>query len=119
MKARPLRPGHCDPTIVTLGGSLYMMGTSRQPLNRAVSKNVSKKIEIYTTPFCPYCARAKSLLQKKGVPFEEIDVMMAPAKRKEMAERAGGASTVPQIFADGVHIGDCDGIHTLDVRGAN
>lgn len=78
---------------------------------------MSKKIEIYTSPFCPYCHRAKSLLQKKGVAFEEIDVMMAPARRDEMAERAGGARTVPQVFADGVHIGDCEGIHTLDAKG--
>ena len=78
---------------------------------------MSKKIEIYTTPFCPYCHRAKRLLTEKGIQFEEIDVMMAPGKRREMAERAGGASTVPQVFADGVHVGDCEGIHALDARG--
>lgn len=78
---------------------------------------MSKKIEIYTSPFCPYCHRAKGLLQKKGVAFEEIDVMMAPARRDEMARRAGGARTVPQVFADGEHVGDCDGIHALDARG--
>jgi len=77
---------------------------------------VTKKIEIYTSPFCPYCHAAKRLLTAKGVPFEEIDVMMAPARRKEMTARAG-ATSVPQIFADGVHIGDCDGIHALDARG--
>lgn len=77
---------------------------------------MTKKIEIYTSPFCPYCHAAKRLLTAKGVTFDEIDVMMAPAKRKEMAARAG-ARTVPQIFADGEHIGDCDGIHALDARG--
>lgn len=60
------------------------------------------KIEIYTTPFCPYCHRAKALLEKKGVPFEEIDVTCEPGARERMAERAGGAKTVPQIFIDGV-----------------
>jgi glutaredoxin 3 len=59
------------------------------------------EIQIYTTPFCPYCHRAKALLQRKGVPFDEIDVMMSPGKRKEMRERAAGGNTVPQIFIDG------------------
>lgn len=76
-----------------------------------------KKIEIYTSPFCPYCHAAKRLLSEKGVAFEEIDVMMAPARRKEMTARAG-ATSVPQIFADGEHVGDCDGIHALDAKGA-
>ncbi len=78
---------------------------------------MTKKIEIYTSPFCPYCHRAKSLLSSKGIDFEEIDVTTIPGKRQEMAARAGGASTVPQIFADGAHIGDCDGIHRLDAKG--
>lgn len=74
------------------------------------------KIEIYTSPFCGFCYRAKSLLQSKGVAFEEIDVMMSPGKRKEMTARSG-ATSVPQIFADGEHIGDCEGIHRLDAEG--
>lgn len=75
------------------------------------------KVEIYTTPFCPYCARAKSLLSKKGIQFIEHDVMMDAPLRRKMAEMAGGASSVPQIFVDGTHIGDCDGIHALDAKG--
>ncbi len=74
------------------------------------------KVEIYTSPFCGFCYRAKSLLERKGVAFEEIDVMMNPGARKQMAERAG-ASSVPQVFVDGAHIGDCDGIHALDATG--
>ncbi len=74
------------------------------------------KIEIYTTPFCPFCARAKNLLGEKGVEFTEHDVMMDAAARKEMAAKAG-ARSVPQIFVDGAHIGDCDGIHALDSEG--
>jgi len=74
------------------------------------------KIEIYTTPFCPFCARAKKLLKSKGVAFEEIDVMMSPGKRREMTERAG-SHTVPQIFADGEYVGDCTGIYELDAEG--
>ncbi|MEK9672491.1 MAG: glutaredoxin 3 [Rhodospirillaceae bacterium] len=78
---------------------------------------MSKKIEIFTSPFCPYCHAAKRLLTSKGVPFEEVDVMMSPAKRDDMMKRTGGARSVPQIFADGEHIGDCDGIHRLDSEG--
>lgn len=78
---------------------------------------MTAKVEIYTTPFCPYCSRAKRLLEQKGVAFNEIDVMMAPGKRKEMRERTGGANSVPQIFVDGTHLGDCDMIHALDARG--
>ena len=75
-------------------------------------------VEIYTTPFCPYCHRAKSLLTKKGVAFVEHDVMMNASLRKKMASMAGGSRSVPQIFVDGEHIGDCDGIHALDAKGA-
>jgi glutaredoxin 3 len=75
------------------------------------------KIEIYTTPFCPYCQRAKSLLQRKGAPFEEIDVMMDSDKRAEMMQRADGRRTVPQIFVDGKGIGGCDDLHDLDAQG--
>jgi glutaredoxin 3 len=75
------------------------------------------KIEIYTTPFCPYCQRAKSLLQRKGAPFEEIDVMMDSDKRAEMMQRADGRRTVPQIFVDGKGIGGCDDLYDLDAQG--
>ncbi len=72
------------------------------------------EIEIYTTPFCPFCLWAKQLLDKKGVPYTEIDVMMKPSKRREMIERAGGRTTVPQIFVDGEHLGDCMDIMAMD-----
>lgn len=75
------------------------------------------KVEIYATMFCPYCARARGLLSKKGVEFVEIDVMMDDAKRDEMIERAGGRSTVPQIFIDGRHIGGADELASLDGQG--
>ena len=75
------------------------------------------KVEIYTSPFCGYCFRAKRLLDSKGVSFEDYDVMMDAAKREEMVERAGGRSTVPQIFIDGRHIGGCDELHALDKSG--
>lgn len=74
-------------------------------------------IDIYTTPTCPYCIRAKELLRRKGAVFTEISVEGDPAGRAAMTERAGGASTVPQIFIDGRHIGGCDDLHALDAKG--
>lgn len=75
------------------------------------------KVEIYTTPMCPYCVRAKQLLGRKGVAYEEVDLWQAPARRGEMLARAGGRTTVPQIFIDGQHVGGCDDLHSLDRAG--
>jgi glutaredoxin 3 len=72
------------------------------------------KVEIYTTMFCPYCARAKALLQKKGARYIEYDIEAETALREEMIRRAGGRSTVPQIFIDGAHIGGSDELAALD-----
>jgi glutaredoxin 3 len=74
------------------------------------------KIEIYTTPFCGYCARAKGLLDSKGASYEEMDVMMDDKKRTEMRERAR-RSTVPQIFINGQHIGGSDDLAALEQAG--
>ena len=74
------------------------------------------KIEMYTTPFCGYCARAKSLLEKKGAAYEEVDVMMDDKKRTEMRERAK-RTTVPQIFINGQHIGGSDELAALEQAG--
>ena len=76
-----------------------------------------KPVLIYTTPMCPYCARAKSLLKKKGAAFEEIDVMMDPAAREEMQAKSNGGYTVPQIFIGGTHVGGSDDLHALDQDG--
>lgn len=70
-------------------------------------------IEVYTKATCPFCHRAKALLDKKGVVFHEIPVDQQPEKRQEMIERSG-RTTVPQIFIDSVHIGGCDDLHALD-----
>ncbi len=75
------------------------------------------RVEIYSTLFCPYCARAKSLLEKKGVAFINIDVIEDTAKREEMVERSGGRQTVPQIFIDGEHIGGSDDLYALERAG--
>jgi glutaredoxin 3 len=73
-------------------------------------------IEIYTTPYCPYCVRAKALLDKKGVEYTETDVSDS-GLRAAMTKRAGGSRTVPQIFIDDRHIGGCDDLHDLDRNG--
>ena len=75
------------------------------------------KVVIYTTPFCPYCLMAKRLLTKKGAVFEEIDVSGNPALREELRIKAGGRTTVPQIWIDDVHIGGCDELYALDHAG--
>jgi len=75
------------------------------------------QVEIYSTLFCPYCARAKSLLGRKGVEYVNIDVMEEPARRDEMVSRAGGRTSVPQIFIDGEHIGGSDDLHALERAG--
>jgi glutaredoxin 3 len=74
------------------------------------------KIEIYTTPWCGYCARAKALLEKKGAAFEETDVMEDAVKRTEMRERSR-RSTVPQIFINGQHVGGSDELAALEQAG--
>lgn len=76
-----------------------------------------KPVTIYTTPICPYCVRAKSLLGKKGVSYDEIDVMMDMKAREEMLAKSGGARTVPQIFIGDTHVGGCDDLIALDSRG--
>ena len=73
-----------------------------------------KKIEIYTTNYCPFCVKAKSLLYKKKIIFTEVDVSDDETLREKMSAMANGARSVPQIFADNIHIGDCDKIHKLD-----
>lgn len=75
------------------------------------------KVEIYTKAFCPYCSRALALLAGKGVTPEEYDITMGGPRRPEMIERAGGRTTVPQIFIDGQHVGGSDDLAALDRAG--
>ncbi|HZT88753.1 MAG TPA: glutaredoxin 3 [Stellaceae bacterium] len=75
------------------------------------------QVEMYATMFCPYCARARALFEHKGVAFTEIDLIEEPNRRDEMIRRAGGRTTVPQIFIDGEHIGGCDDLVALDRTG--
>lgn len=75
------------------------------------------KVIIYTTPYCGYCVQAKRLLSRKGVTFEEVDVARDPEQRRTMIQSSGGRMTVPQIFVNGSHIGDCDEIYALEKAG--
>ncbi len=74
-------------------------------------------VEIYSSIFCPFCHRARKLLSEKGAAFEEIDVDAAPDRRREMTERSGGRTSVPQIFIDGSHVGGSDDLAALDRSG--
>ncbi|MGI9421488.1 MAG: glutaredoxin 3 [Geminicoccaceae bacterium] len=74
-------------------------------------------IEIYTTPMCPYCWRAKKLLAGKNVDYTEIDLWSEKARRQEMIERADGRTTVPQIFIDDVGVGGSDELVALESSG--
>jgi len=74
-------------------------------------------IEVYTQPWCPFCARAMALLSSKGVEFREIEAPHGSAERQEAIRRSGGRTTVPQIFIGGRHIGGCDELVALDRAG--
>ena len=74
-------------------------------------------VTIYTTALCGYCARAKALLGKKGVVYDEIDISMVPGAREEMLRRAHGKRTVPQIFIGEAHVGGSDELQALDREG--
>ena len=75
------------------------------------------QVTIYTKPYCPYCVRAVSLLEKKGVEFTEIEAAFDPGKRQEMVQRAHGRATFPQIFVGEEHIGGCDEMMALEYAG--
>lgn len=72
---------------------------------------------MFTSPICPYCVRAKSLLLEKGATIDEIDVFADSGARREMELQSGGRRTVPQIFVGDVHVGGCDDLYALDRAG--
>ena len=74
-------------------------------------------VEIYTSPLCGFCHAAKRLLKQKDINFSEIDVLVDPARKPEMIERANGGRTVPQIFVGDTHVGGCDELFALDRAG--
>ncbi len=76
-----------------------------------------RPVVIYTTSTCPFCHAAKALLRRKGAAFEEISVDGDRAARMAMAAKAGGRSTVPQIFIGETHVGGCDDLHDMEDAG--
>ncbi len=81
------------------------------------AETVKAAVEIYTWQTCPFCIRAKLLLRWKGVPFREYKIDGNDAARNQMAERANGRRSVPQIFINQQHIGGCDDLYALDRQG--
>ena len=79
--------------------------------------SAAPRVVMYATDWCPYCSRARQLLSRKGVAFEEIDIEMSPEARARMRARSGRTS-VPQIFIGDTHVGGCDDLHALEARGA-
>ncbi|HPG88547.1 MAG TPA: glutaredoxin 3 [Hyphomicrobium sp.] len=74
-------------------------------------------VKVYTAGNCCYCHMAKDLLRRKGAPFEEVDLTGRSDLRADLRDRAGGRSTVPQIWIGEVHVGGCDDLHALDRSG--
>lgn len=73
-------------------------------------------VEIYSKTYCPFCVRAKALLDKKSVVYQEIKIDENPALRPQMIERSNGSSTVPQIFINNEHVGGCDELYAMDYK---
>jgi glutaredoxin 3 len=74
-------------------------------------------VTIYSSMMCGFCHRAKQLLKKKGVDYNEIDVLFDPGRKQEMMQRANGRHTVPQIFIGDEHVGGCDELYALEREG--
>ncbi len=76
-----------------------------------------KKVTIYSKTICPYCVKAKRLLDQKGASYEEINIEDSEELRTEMMDKAGGRKTVPQIFIGERHVGGCDDLYSLEETG--
>lgn len=76
-----------------------------------------KSVEIYSSPLCGFCHAAKRLLKSKGIEFSEVNVLTSPGRKPEMIQRAGGRTSVPQIFIGEAHVGGCDDLFELERAG--
>ena len=83
-------------------------------MNRSIHDSSITPVEIYTWKFCPFCIRAKALLNAKGINYTEYSIDGDNDARAKMSERAGGRRTVPQIFINGESIGGCDELYELE-----
>ncbi|MDQ6989981.1 MAG: glutaredoxin 3 [Mariprofundaceae bacterium] len=75
------------------------------------------KIEVYSGDYCPYCVRAKALLEQRNLPFTEYNVQQDPSLREAMMSRSNGGRSIPQIFINDQHVGGCDELYALDKKG--
>jgi len=114
----------CLITCICAGALLYLIPTAnipdsskQQSEHQQILGDQMAKVEIYTKSYCPYCVKAKALLKKKNVTFEEIDIEHDQTVAIKVMERSGGRKTVPQIFIDGTHVGGCDDLYALDDTG--
>jgi glutaredoxin 3 len=78
---------------------------------------MAAKVELFFRDFCPFCSRAQRLLKSKNIEIEEINIWEEPARKKDMMARSGGKTSVPQVFVNGKHLGDCDYIFNLEMSG--
>lgn len=83
----------------------------------ARADNAATEVVLYTTGWCPFCIRAKHLLDQRGIVYTEHRVDLQPSLRDEMTSRAAGRTSVPQVFIGDTHVGGCDELHALDARG--
>lgn len=105
-------------TFLTIGTGVYLSeGNALQNKFTLERKKSLMSIVIYTTPSCPYCVRAKKLLESKGMKYDEINVAVDQEARLQMIEKAGGKTSVPQIFINDKHIGGSDDLFALDRAG--
>ena len=85
--------------------------------NLSTGKKSLVNVEIFTSPYCGFCNRAKSLLRDKSIDYIELDIIFNPNLRSEMISRSNGQSTVPQIFINSMHIGGCRELYALEFAG--
>ena len=95
--------------FLTLFMLIFLVSCSRE-------EKTMQPVTIYTTQTCPYCVKAKKLLERKGVHYTEVDVS-DETERTKMIEKASGSRTVPQIFIGSTHVGGCDDLYALESEG--
>lgn len=94
----------------------FNQSNASQPVNQSLVENMTPFVEIYTKSWCPYCHKAKALLQAKGISYDEVDVTTEPLLEHEMRIRSH-QRTVPQIFIGDIHVGGADDLHRLEETG--
>ena len=105
------------PGAIEKWGKQAILNTESRIATYNLKRHIVAKVEIFTAQGCGYCSRALRLLQSKDIAFEHTDVTLSSSLRATLRSRAGGATSVPQIFIDDDHIGGCDELMQLDRLG--